>query len=116
MRATPVLAVAGALCALTAGTTFGFNYNTGHDIPPVGLNGGLRWDAATRIVDGLDRSLVGGISWNVQGGSFAAYKSQFTWGGAGTPSDAQLQAVIEQAFSYWQAIDPNSQLSVTAPF
>ena len=67
------------------------------------------------MVGGTDRSLVGGISWNVAGGSMAAYKSQFVWAGA-TPTDAQFQNTIEQAFSFWTSVDPNPLLPVAAPF
>src|SRR5215218_8504359 len=116
MRATVFSAVAGALCALMTPSAHALIYNTGHDIPPVGMSGGLRWDASPRLVDGVDRSLIGGISWNMQGGSFAAYKAQFTWGGAGAPTDAAFQNAIEQAFGYWQSVDPNPQLNVPAPF
>ena len=63
-----------------------FIYNTGNDvIPAAGMVGGL--DAGIsdpRMIDGVDRSLVGGISWNVAGGSFASFKSQFAWAGGST--------------------------------
>ncbi|CAN5555220.1 hypothetical protein BH09PLA1_BH09PLA1_36100 [soil metagenome] len=93
----------------------GFIYNTGNESAPVGLTGGLRWDSVPRMVGGTDRSLVGGLSWSVAGGSFASFKSQFAWAGA-TPTDAQFQAVMEQAFSFWTSVDTNPLLPVSAPF
>lgn len=79
------------------------------------MSGGLRWDSVPRMVGGVDRSLVGGISWNVAGGSLAAFKSKFVWAGA-IPTDVQLQNTIDQAFSFWTSVDPNPQLNVAAPF
>jgi len=37
-----------------------------------GLSGGFRWDAAPRTMNGLERSLNGGLRYSVQGGSFQA--------------------------------------------
>ena len=42
-RPHPLLAVAGAFCALITAPTFAFIYNTGHDIPPVAMSGGQFW-------------------------------------------------------------------------
>jgi len=92
-----------------------FIYKTGDDSIPTGLSGGLRWDAAPRLINGEDRSLTGGISWNVQGGTFAAFKSQFAWSGT-TPTDAAFETAIREAFGFWTSLDPNPLLPVTAPF
>ena len=92
-----------------------FIYKTGDDSIPTDLAGGLRWDSVPRMIGGSDRSLAGGISWNVAGGSFAAYKSQFAWAGA-APTDAQFQSTIEQVFSFWTSVDSNPLLPVGAPF
>jgi len=92
-----------------------FIYKTGDDSIPTGLSGGLRWDAAPRLINGEDRSLTGGISWNVQGGTFAAFKSQFAWSGT-TPTDAAFETAIREAFGFWTGLDPNPLLPVTAPF
>lgn len=92
-----------------------FIYKTGDDSIPTGLSGGLRWDAAPRLINGEDRSLTGGISWNVQGGTFAAFKSQFAWSGT-TPTDAAFEAAIREAFGFWTSLDPNPALPVVAPF
>ena len=99
--------VASVLCT----AAHAFIYNTGDDSAPVGMTGGLRWYVVTRMVGGVDRSLAGGISWNVGGGSLAAFKSQFVWAGA-VPTDQQLQNTIEQAFSFWTSVDPNPLLNV----
>ena len=36
--------------------------------------------------------------------------------GGATPTDAQFQNTIEQAFAFWTSVDPNPLLTVAAPF
>jgi hypothetical protein len=115
MRGSFLIVAAAVLTGASLPQARGFIYKTGDDRVPTALNEGLRWDAAPRIIRGQDRSLVGGLSWNVQGGTFAAFKANFTWTPA-VPSDAQIQSVIEQAFGYWTSIDTNPLLPVAAPF
>ena len=115
-RFNPLSAVVLSLAVggLWSSAAQAFIYNTGDDSMPIGMSGGLRWDSVPRMVGGTDRSLVGGISWNVDG-SLAAFKSQFAWAGA-TPTDAQFLNTIEEAFSFWTSVDPNPLLNLAAPF
>jgi hypothetical protein len=46
------------------------------DLSSVGLGIG-RWDAAPHFVDGVERSLDGGLRYSVQGGSYEAYRDLF---------------------------------------
>lgn len=68
-----------------------------------------RWDAAPRTIDGLERSLDGGLRYSLQGGSYEAYRDLFTWDQ--TPSVEVFQTAIESAFGAWMATDPVSGLA-----
>jgi len=112
---TKLRALAALIFCAAALPAHAFIYKTGDDSIPTGLTGGLRWDASPRIVNGEDRSLNGGISWNVQGGTFAAFKSQFAWSGT-PPTDAAFETAIREAFDFWTSLDPNPLLPFVAPF
>lgn len=73
-----------------------------------GLAGGSRWDAAPRTIDGLERSLDGGLRYSLQGGSYEAFRNLFTWNIA--PIVTDFQAAVEQAFSAWTVVDPVTAL------
>ena len=78
MKATVISAATAALCALGVmnGTAGAFIYNTGHDIPATALNGGLRWDAQSRIVACKAAFLADGF--------LAGDTSYVLWGHGGT--------------------------------
>jgi hypothetical protein len=84
------------------------------DLSSVGLGIG-RWDAAPHFVDGVERSLDGGLRYSVQGGSYEAYRDLFEWQGV-PPSVAVFQATVEQAFSFWEAVDPATGLGSALRF
>lgn len=92
------------------GSALGFGFYGGS-----GLSGGYRWDAAPRQMGGLDRSLSGGLTYSVLGGSYSAFKNVFTWSGA-APTDAAFQQAVERAFSAWTVVDPASGLGTTVSF
>ena len=74
-----------------------------------GLDGGYRWDAAPRTVNGLERSLDGGLRYSLPTGSFAGCRDLFAWQGA-APSVFEFQQAIEAAFEAWTIPDPVSGL------
>ena len=115
MNIHPSTVMTALILCIAPVSAHAFIYKTGDDRIPIGLTGGLRWDASPRFVNGDDRSLTGGISWSVQGGSFAAYKSLFRWSGT-APTDAAFETAVHEAFGFWTSLDPNPQLAVTAPF
>lgn len=80
----------------------------------VGLTGGLRWDAAPRILAGNERSLDGGIRYSVSGGSYLALRDSFNW--VSVPTEAQFKAVVEQSFAAWTGADPVSGTSSSLLF
>jgi hypothetical protein len=81
------------------------------------LRGGRRWDADFRTFDfgggPVERSLSGGLRWNVEGGSIEAFRDQFRWQG-GAPSVGVFEQAIHDSFSTWLATDPG--LGLAAPF
>jgi hypothetical protein len=79
-----------------------------------GLSGGLRWDAAPRMIGANERSLDGGLRYSLDGGSFAAYRDLFHW--STTPSVEAFQTAVEQAFAAWMAVDPVSGLHTDVSF
>lgn len=80
-----------------------------------GLSGGLRWDAEIRTVLGLERSLVGGIRYSVEGRSYTAYRDLFVWAGA-APTDSDFTQAVKQAFSAWESVDPDTGLGTDIYF
>jgi hypothetical protein len=106
MRLLVAVAVLGtAVTPATAGVIFG----------STGLAGGFRWDAAPRTLGGLERSLNGGLRYSLQGGSYQAYRDQFTWQGT-PPTVAAFQGAIEKAFNAWTVPDPVSGLTTALQF
>jgi len=73
-----------------------------------------RWDAAPRIIGGNERSLDGGLRYSASGGSFEAFRDQFAW--VSTPSVAQFETAVRDAFGAWTAIDPVSGFGTTLNF
>jgi hypothetical protein len=79
-----------------------------------GLNGGLRWDAAPRTINGWERSLDGGLRFSVSGGSYVAFRDQFAW--EEVPTESEFQQAVEQAFRDWTVIDPATGLGTVLAF
>lgn len=83
-----------------------------------GLSGGFRWDAAPREINGVERSLDGGLRYSLQGGSYEAYRDLFSWDVS--PELSDFQQAIEDAFNAWTFPDPvtglGTQLSFVADF
>src|SRR5262245_94060 len=104
MRQLIALVVACTACGTG---TAGIIFNTvGNNT----LQGGSRWDSVPRTIGGLERSLDGGLRYSLQGGSFQAYRDQFTWSGS-APSVASFQQAVEKAFGAWTVPDPVSGLT-----
>ncbi|MCC6682876.1 MAG: hypothetical protein IT445_18415 [Phycisphaeraceae bacterium] len=69
-----------------------------------GLHGGSRWDFASIYFNGNERSLQGGLRYSLQGGSYQAFKNQFTW--EVVPTNAQFKRTVRKAFEAWTTVDP----------
>ncbi|WP_454061988.1 PEP-CTERM sorting domain-containing protein [Candidatus Nitrospira salsa] len=80
-----------------------------------GLSGGFRWDADSRHVHDLERSLSGGLRYSLQTGSYAGYRDLFSWQGE-PPSVTDFQHAIEDAFAAWTVDDPVSGLGSDLSF
>ena len=80
----------------------------------VGLSGGVRWDAAPRMIGTNERSLDGGLRYSLEGGTFEAYRDLFQW--STLPSVPEFQTAVEQAFNAWTAVDPISGLHTDLTF
>jgi hypothetical protein len=85
------------------------------------LAGGSRWDAAPRTMsvgggNSVERSLSGGLRYSLQGGSYEAYRNQFTWSGGTPPAVADFQAAIQKAFNAWTVADPVTGLTTSLQF
>jgi len=104
-------AIATALCMASAGAGAGVTSSTT-------LAGGDRWDAAPRELTGPngfgERSLAGGLRYNMQGGSYESFRNIFTWNV--TPTVSQFQTAVEQAFRAWEAVDPVSGFGTSIRF
>lgn len=101
------IAITVATPAAQAGVVFGANTNS--------LSGGIyRWDAAPRTISGNERSLDGGLRYSLSGGSYQAFRDQFTW--SILPSVADFTAAIQGAFSAWSAVDPASGFGTALNF
>jgi hypothetical protein len=86
------------------------------DPTDLGFGGGiLRWDAAPNFIDGVERSLDGGLRYSVEGGSYAAFRDRFRWA-APAPTVAEFQTVVEQSFAAWEVVDPESGLGTDLYF
>jgi hypothetical protein len=77
--------------------------------------GKARWDAAGRTVDGVERSIDGGLRYSLQGGSYTAFRDQLSWVG-GAPSAGDFQTAVDGAFSAWTITDPTSGLPGSLSF
>jgi len=88
-----------------AGVLFGTDGN---------LGGGFRWDAAPKTVNGIERSLDGGLRYSLQGGSYQAYRDLFSWNSV--PSVPDFTVAIQQAFAAWTVVDPATNLSSSLSF
>ncbi len=109
-----VLCVAATLLA-SVGSAMGgviFNYSN------AALGGGSRWDAAPRTINvgGIfERSLVGGLRYSLQGGSFQGYRDLFSWQGS-APSVSDFQTAVQRAFNAWTVVDPITSLNSSLSF
>ncbi len=102
-----------ALACATLLTLAGLARGAG-DYGGSGLAGGYRWDAAPRTISGRERSLNGGLRYSLQGGSYQAYRDLFAW--QITPSVADFQLAVAQAFHAWTVDDQVSGLGTTLLF
>jgi hypothetical protein len=112
LRAVQAFLLLVAVCGY-ANDTYAFRVLDLSDYDP-GF-GIARWDAAPHFVDGVERSLDGGLRYSLQGGSYEAYRDQFQWA-APTPTVAEFQMAVEQAFADWEAVDSASGLGTDVYF
>ena len=75
----------------------------------------LRWNADPHFVDGVERSLDGGLRYSIEGGSYEAFRDKFQWADP-APTAAEFQAAVEQAFANWEALDPATGLGTDLYF
>jgi hypothetical protein len=79
-----------------------------------------RWDAdeSSRVYTpdegSIERSLVGGLRYSVEGGSLESFFVQFTWNVA--PTQNAFEQAFSNAFNHWLAVDPASGLGTTITF
>lgn len=85
------------------------------DLSAAGFDGYARWDAAPHTVEGAERSLSDGLRYSLTGGSFEAFRDEFTWSGA-TPTLPEFEAAVRGAFDAWTVTDPASGLPSTLSF
>lgn len=104
------LACGWHLQSAVAGVAFNFTGAT--------LGGGSRWDAAPRNINisgsNVERSLVGGLRFSLQGSSYQAFRDLFSWNAV--PSVANFQAAVQQAFNAWSSTDPVTGLTTSLSF
>ena len=106
------VALALLLIGLSAADVCAFRvFNLGQTKPGFGVD---RWDAAPRLMDGLERSLDGGLRYSLQGGSYEAFRDLFRW--RTLPSVEDFQAAVDQAFDNWEVIDPTAGLGTAVRF
>jgi len=74
-----------------------------------------RWNAEPHFVDGVERSLDGGLRYSVEGGSYEAFRDRFNWSGT-APTVAEFQSAVEEAFAAWEAPDPVTGLGTDIYF
>lgn len=107
------------LSAVIATATASAGVITG-TVPGNPLAGGSRWDYAPREMtifgNVRNRSLADGLSYNMQGGSYQAYRDLFTWSGDAVPEVAAFQHAVESAFNAWASIDPVSGFGTKLAF
>ncbi len=93
-----------------AGVTFGYQFGSPQ----------WRWDAddALRVYtpgEGrIERSLVGGLRYSVEGGSLESFFEQFTWDIA--PTQDSFNQAFAKAFDHWLAVDPATGLGTSISF
>ncbi len=110
------LRVAALLFGLAGASAPARAYRVADAAPVLGTAGPayLRWDAAPRSVEATERSLAGGLRYSGAGGSYAAFRDQFTW--TTVPTVAEFQSAVEQAFAAWTATDPQTGLGTSLSF
>ena len=101
-----------ALCVLAAlvwaGPALGFRL--------IGSPGSWsRWDAAPRTVNGVERSLDGGLRYSIEHGDYGILRDEFMWLGT-PPSDQAFADAIARAFEYWEVVDPATGLPAAFHF
>ena len=111
MHRTSVTTVLIIAACLGAKKVHAFRLN---DVSPFGL-GVVRWNADPHFVEGVERSLDGGLRYSLQGGSYAAYRDLFQWHGT-PPTVAEFQTAVEQSFAAWEVIDPATGLGTDLKF
>lgn len=74
-----------------------------------------RWDAAPRTVNGVERSLDGGLRYSIEHGDYGLLRDEFLWLGT-PPSDQAFADAIARAFEYWEVVDPATGLPAAFHF
>ena len=74
-----------------------------------------RWNAAPHTVDGLERSLDGGLRYSLQGGSYEGFRDLLKWKNE-SPTVSDFQSAVEQAFGDWESMDSATGLGTSVRF
>lgn len=111
LRGAQRLLVLTAVCCCGS-DAFAFRVTDVTDALGLGI---VRWNADPHLVDGVERSLDGGLRYSIEGGSYAAFRDQITWT-APVPTVAEFQTAVEDAFADWEAVDPGSGLGTDLYF
>jgi hypothetical protein len=77
--------------------------------------GVARWNAEPHAINGVERSLDGGLRYSLQGGSYEAFRDLLRWQGE-PPSVADFQGAVEDAFAVWESVDPATGLGTDLYF
>ena len=110
-----ILFVAALALSLTGNNAIAFRVQ---DVPPLPdfTTGGIgRWMATPYSIEGLERSLDGGLRYSISGGSYGTFLDEFQWEGD-PPSVPDFQKAVEQAFADWEQIDPATGLGTDLQF
>lgn len=114
MRPTNAWAIGAIRSAVLGGALLAPPAQAGDIFGSSGLNGGSRWDAAPRTINGNERSLDGGLRYAMTGGSFLALRNQFQW--VTLPSEAAFEQAVRDSFAAWESIDPATGLGTDLRF
>lgn len=99
-------------CFTPTANAFRYTDLRGFGFPDHGV---VRWDAAPHLVDGVERSLDGGLRYSLEGGSYEAFRAKFQWASP-APTVAEFQQAVENVFRGWEAFDAESGLGTDLYF
>lgn len=116
LRAIPGARARGRARAIVLGLTLLLVASSAEAFRLIGQGGRwARWDAAPRTVEGVERSLAGGLRYSIETGSYAGLRDQFDWVPS-PPREADFAQAIANAFEHWEVIDARTGLPAAYHF